>query len=111
MLGSVFHEFDRFPYAWKDASLPPYWGTLGVSLRGKPALQTLTQAYQNTQPLRVPANGWWYNPVAPGSFYMLDAENGVVRLGTLAYSTKGDPQWSLVRSVQRLKTREIRVIE
>jgi hypothetical protein len=41
MLGSVFHEFDRFPLAWKDAALPAYFGTLGVSLRGKPRYRLL----------------------------------------------------------------------
>ncbi len=100
MLGSVFHEFDRFPYAWKDAVLPAYFGTLGISLRGKPALQTLTQAYQASQPLTAPANGWWFNPTTSGTFYAMESENGVVRLASLTYSTKGDPQWSLARCVQ-----------
>jgi uncharacterized protein (TIGR03437 family) len=100
MLGSYFHEFDRFPYAWKDAALPPYFGTLGVALRGKPALQTLTQAYQASQPLTTPANGWWFNPTTPGTFYAMESENDVVRLASLTYSTKGDPQWSLARCVQ-----------
>lgn len=100
MLGSVFHEFDRFPYAWKDTALPAYFGTLGISLRGKPALQTLTQANQASQPLTVPANGWWVNPTVQGTLYALEAENGVVRLASMAYSAQGDPQWSLARCVQ-----------
>ena len=100
MLGAVFHEFDRFPYGWKDAFLVPYFGTLGISLRGKPALQTLAQAYQNTQALRVPANGWWYNAAAPGTFYAVQAENGVVQLGAMTYSASGAPQWNLARCVQ-----------
>jgi uncharacterized protein (TIGR03437 family) len=100
MLGAAFFHLDRFPYAWKDANLPPYFGTLGISLRGKPALQTLTQAYQASQPLTTPANGWWFNPTAPGTFYAMEAENGVVRLASLTYSAQGDPQWSLARCVQ-----------
>jgi uncharacterized protein (TIGR03437 family) len=101
MLGATFDSVDRLPYAWKDMYLPPYLGTVGESLMGKPALQTMTQAYQATSPIRAPANGWWYNPAAAGTYYVLDAENGVVRLGILSYSAKGDPQWSLVRCVQR----------
>jgi len=100
MLGSLFHEFDRLPYAWKDVNLPPYFGTLGISLRGKPALQTLTQAYQASQPLTTPANGWWFNPTTPGTFYAMESENDVVRLASLTYSAQGDPQWSLARCVQ-----------
>ncbi len=100
MLGAVFDSLDRLPYAWKDAHLPPYLGSLGESLRGKPALQSLTQAYQTSQPPATPANGWWYNPATPETFYTVEAENGVVRLGSLAYSSQGDPQWSLVRCVQ-----------
>lgn len=100
MLGVSSQSLDRLPYAWKDANLPPYLGSLGQSLRGKPALQTLTQAYQTSQPLTTPANGWWYNPAAPGMFYTVEAENGVVRLGSLSYSTKGEPQWSLARCAQ-----------
>jgi len=101
MLGAVFDSFDRLPYAWKDANLPAYLGSPGESLRGKPALQTLTNAYQASAPQAVPANGWWYNPAAPGTYYVVEAENGVVHLGILSYSTTGDTQWSLVRSVQR----------
>ena len=100
MLGAVFDSFDRLPYAWKDANLPPYLGSPGESLRGKPALQTLTNAYQAKAPQAVPANGWWYNPSAPGTYYVVEAENGVVHLGILSYSTTGDTQWSLVRCVQ-----------
>ena len=100
MLGVTFSSFDRLPYAWKDAHLPPYLGTVGQSLRGKPALQALTQAYQATQPMTTPANGWWYSPTAPGTFYAVERENGVVRLGRVSYSTKGDPQWSLARCAQ-----------
>jgi uncharacterized protein (TIGR03437 family) len=100
MLGAVFHEFDRLPYAFKDATLPAYFGTLGISLRGKPALQTLTQAYQASQPLTTPANGWWFNPTTPGTFYAMEAENGVVRLAIMTYSAQGDPQWNLARCVQ-----------
>jgi hypothetical protein len=44
MLGWVAKSFDRLPLAWEDAN-QPYLSSLGVSLRGKPALQTLTQAY------------------------------------------------------------------
>ena len=83
MLGAVFDSFDRLPYQWKDVDLPPYLGSLGESLRGKPALQTLTQAYQASQAVTIPANGWWYNPTTPGTFYAVEAENGVVRLASL----------------------------
>jgi uncharacterized protein (TIGR03437 family) len=103
MLGAEFLNFERYPYEYVDAHLGPNsgLGTFGADIRGKPALQTLTNAYQTTQPLTTPANGWWYNPAAPGTFYLVEAENFVVHLGTLAYSTKGNPQWSLVRCVQR----------
>ena len=100
MLGAVFDSFDRLPYAWKDIFLPLYLGSMGESIRGKPALQTLTTAYQTTQASTTPANGWWYSPAAPNTFYVLDAENGVVRLASLVYSSQGNPQWSLVRCVQ-----------
>jgi uncharacterized protein (TIGR03437 family) len=100
MLGVVFDSFDRLPYAWKDVNLPPYLGTLGESLRGKPALQTLTQAYQTSHASTTPANGWWYSPANPGTVYAVEAENGVVRLASLAYAAKGDPQWSLARCVR-----------
>jgi uncharacterized protein (TIGR03437 family) len=99
MLGWVAKSFDRLPYAWKDARLP-YLSSLGESLRGKPALQTLTQAYQASQPLTIPANGWWFNPTTPGTFYAMESENDVVRLASLTYSGQGDPQWSLARCVQ-----------
>ena len=101
MLGATFDSVDRLPYAWKDKFLPPYLGTVGESLMGKPALQTITQAYQTTSPIRAPANGWWYNPATPGTYYVLDAENGVAHLGILSYSANGSPQWSIVRCVQR----------
>lgn len=101
MLGATFDSVDRLPYAWKDMYLPPYLGTVGESLMGKPALQTMTQTYHTTSPMRAPANGWWYNPATPGTYYVLDAENAVVHLGILSYGTTGDPQWSLVRCVQR----------
>jgi uncharacterized protein (TIGR03437 family) len=100
MLGAVFDSFDRLPYAWKDTYLPPYLGSLGESLRGKPALQTLTQAYSTSQPMTTPASGWWYTPNSSGIFYTIDAENGVVRLGILNYSASGRAQWSLVRCVR-----------
>jgi uncharacterized protein (TIGR03437 family) len=100
MMGVVFDSFDRLPYAWKDHFLPPYLGSLGESLRGKPALQTLTQAYQTSRVVTTPANGWWYNPTAAGTFYAVEAENAVVRLGVLTYSAQGDPQWNLARCVQ-----------
>jgi uncharacterized protein (TIGR03437 family) len=102
MLGSIFDSFDRYPYPWKDVFLPPYLGALGESLRGKPALQTLTQAYQTSQPLTVPANGWWFSPASPGAFYAVEAENGVVRLATLGYSASGGPLWSLARCAQTI---------
>jgi uncharacterized protein (TIGR03437 family) len=100
-LGVVFDSIDRLPYSWKDTHLPAFLGSPGESLRAKPALQTLTRAYQASAPRTVPANGWWYNPAAPGTYYVVEAENGVVRLGILSYSARGDPQWSLVRCVQR----------
>lgn len=100
MLGAAFQSLDRLPYTWKDAHLPPYLGTLGQSLRGKPALQTLTQANQTNQPATTPASGWWAGPVTSGTFYAIEAENGVVRLGSLTYSAQGAPQWSLARCVQ-----------
>jgi uncharacterized protein (TIGR03437 family) len=101
MLGGTFDSVDRLPYAFKDKLLPPYLGTVGESLMGKPALQTITQVYHTTSPIRAPADGWWYNPATPGTYYVLDAENGVVHLGILSYSATGDPRWSLVRCVQR----------
>jgi uncharacterized protein (TIGR03437 family) len=100
MLGATFDSFDRLPYPWKDMFLPPYLGTIGESLRGKPALQALTQAYQTAHPQTMLANGWWYNPAAPNAFYVVQAENGVVQLGILTYSAQGNAQWSLVRCVQ-----------
>jgi len=100
MLGGAFNSFDRLPYAWKDTHLPLYLGSLGESLRGKPALQTVTRAFEATQIATVPANGWWYSPAASGSLYAVEAENGVVRLAILGYSGTGDPQWNLVRCVQ-----------
>jgi uncharacterized protein (TIGR03437 family) len=100
MLGAVFDSFDRLPYEIKDVQFPPHLGSLGESIRGKPALQTLTQAYQTSQSLTTPDNGWWYNPMTPGTFYAVESGNGVVRLGSLTYSSQGDPQWSLVRCVQ-----------
>lgn len=100
MMGGAFNSFDRLPYAWKDTHLPPYLGSLGESLRGKPALQTVTQAFEARQIATVPANGWWYSPAASGPLYAVEAENGVVRLAILGYSGKGDPQWTLVRCVQ-----------
>jgi uncharacterized protein (TIGR03437 family) len=103
MLGVEFLNFQRYPYQYVDALLGPTpgLGTFGADIRGKPALQTVTQAYQTTHPLKTPANGWWYSPSMLGTFYVIEAENGVVHLGTLAYSAKGDSQWSLVRCVQR----------
>lgn len=86
MLGGEFNSFDRLPYAWKDSHLPPYLGSLGESLRGKPALQTVTQAFQATQVATVPTNGWWYSSAASGPLYAMEAENGVVRLAILGYS-------------------------
>ena len=100
MLGAVLDSFDRLPYTWKDANLPPYLGSLGESIRGKPALQNLTNAYQANRAITTPANGWWYNPMEPGTFYALEAENGSVRLASLTYSAQGDPQWSMARCVQ-----------
>jgi len=100
MLGAVLDSFDRLPYAWKDVNLPPYLGSLGESIRGKPALQNLTNVYQTSRAITTPANGWWYNPMDPGTFYALEAENGVVRLASLTYSAQGDPQWSLARCIQ-----------
>jgi hypothetical protein len=41
--GGGFDSIDRLPYSWKDTHLPAYLGSPGESLRGKPALQTLTQ--------------------------------------------------------------------
>ncbi|MBZ5636570.1 MAG: hypothetical protein LAO55_25885 [Acidobacteriia bacterium] len=99
MLGTVMDSFDRLPYAWKDAHLPPYLGSLGESIRGKPALQILTQSYQTSQPVRTPASGWWYSS-GTGAFYTIEAENGVVRLGSLSYSSQGSAQWTLARCVQ-----------
>jgi hypothetical protein len=66
MLGAVFDSFDRLPYPWKDAHLPPYMGSLGESLRQKPALQTFSQAYQASQTVTTPMNGWWYSPASSG---------------------------------------------
>lgn len=100
MLGAVFDSFDRLPYAWKDAFTAPFLGSPGESIRGKPALQTLTQAYQARTPLTVPANGWWYNPAQPGILFALEAENGVVRLASFGFSALGDPEWSFSRCVQ-----------
>jgi uncharacterized protein (TIGR03437 family) len=100
ILGATFDSVDRLPYAWKDRFLPPYLGTVGESLMGKPALQTITQVYHTTSPIRAPADGWWYNPATPGTYYALEGENGVVRLGSFTYSGQGAPQWSLVRCVQ-----------
>jgi uncharacterized protein (TIGR03437 family) len=100
MLGSAFNSFDRLPYGWKDAHLTPYSGTLGEGLREKPASQTLTQAYHTNQAVTAPASGWWYRPGAPGTFYAIEAENGVVRFASLAYSASGNPQWSLARCAQ-----------
>jgi uncharacterized protein (TIGR03437 family) len=99
--GIVFDSFDRLAYSWKDTHMAAFLGSPGESLRGKPALQTLTQAYRASTPQTVPANGWWYNPSAPGTYYAVEAENGVVHLGILSYSTNGDPLWSLVRCVRR----------
>jgi hypothetical protein len=42
-------SIDRYPYSWTDGQLPPYLGSLGESLRGKPAMQTLTKAFQVVQ--------------------------------------------------------------
>jgi hypothetical protein len=95
--GIVFDSFDRLPYSWKDTHMAAFLGSPGESLRGKPALQTLTQAYRASTPQTIPASGWWYNPATPGTYYVVEAENGVVRLGVLSYSAKGDLQWSLVR--------------
>jgi uncharacterized protein (TIGR03437 family) len=100
MLGAVFDSFDRYPYQWANMFLPLYLGSEGEPLRGKPALQTLTQAYRTSQPVTVPANGWWYDPAAPDVFYALEAENGVVNLASLAYSDRGSPQWNLARCAQ-----------
>ncbi len=100
-LGAVFDSINRLPYSFTDTHLPAFLGSPGENLRGKPALQTLTQAFHASTPQTVPANGWWYNPSAPGTYYVLEAENGVVHLGILSYSTKGEPQWSLARCVQR----------
>ncbi len=100
-LGIVFDSFDRLPYSWKDTHMAAFLGSPGESLRGKPALQTLTQAYQANTPQTTPASGWWHNPATPGTYYVVQAENGVVQLGILSYSTRGDPTWSLARCVQR----------
>lgn len=100
MLGVTFNSFDRVPYSWKDKFMPPYLTSLGESLRGKPALQTITQAYQAPQPLKTPASGWWYSPSAPGRLFAVEAENGVVHFGNLGFSSKGDPQWSVARCAQ-----------
>jgi uncharacterized protein (TIGR03437 family) len=100
-LGAVFDSIDRLPYSFLDTHQPAFQGSPGENLRGKPALQTLTQANRSSTPQTVPASGWWYNPSAPGTYYVVEAENGVIDLGILSYSTKGDPQWSLVRCVQR----------
>lgn len=100
MLGVAFNSFDRLPYEWKNAHLPPDFGTAGENIRGKPAQQTLTQAYQATTPLTTPASGWWYNPVQPGHLYALEAENGVVSLASFSFSAQGNPEWSLARCVQ-----------
>jgi hypothetical protein len=100
MLGVTFSSFDRLPYGWKDAHLPPFLGTVGQSVRGKPALQTLTQAFQATKNATIPASGWWYSPASSGPLYAVEAGNGVVQLAILGYSGKGDSQWSLVRCVQ-----------
>lgn len=99
MLGATFDSFDRLPYEWKDAFTAVFLGSPGESIRGKPALQTLTQAYQTSQPLTVPANGWWHSPAQPGILYALEAENGVVRIAIFGYSAQGSPQWSLARCV------------
>ena len=100
MLGAVFDSFDRLPYAWKDTHLPPYLGSLGESIRDKPAALTLTQAYQASRPVTIPANGWWFSPQTPGALYAVEAENGVVRLGSFVFSAQGGPQWNLARCVQ-----------
>ncbi|MBZ5608923.1 MAG: hypothetical protein LAP38_11730 [Acidobacteriia bacterium] len=99
--GAVFDSIGRLPYSWLDTHQPAFQGSPGENLRGKPALQTFTQANQASTPQTIPASGWWYNAATPGTFYVMEAENGVVRLGTLTYSTKGDPLWSLVRCIQR----------
>jgi uncharacterized protein (TIGR03437 family) len=99
-LGGTFDSIDRLPYSYKDKYQPPYLGTLGESLRGKPAIQTLTSAYNSTRPQTTPANGWWYNPASPGTFYAIESENDVVRLAVLGFSSPGAAQWSLVRCVQ-----------
>jgi len=90
--GIVFDSFDRLPYSWKDTHMAAFLGSPGESLRGKPALQTLTQAYRASTPQTIPASGWWYNPATPGTYYVVEAENGVVRLGVLSYSAMGDLQ-------------------
>jgi uncharacterized protein (TIGR03437 family) len=100
-LGVLFDSIDRLPYSFLDTHNPAFQGSPGENLRGKPALQTLTRAYRASTPQTVPASGWWYNPSVPGTYYVVEAENGVVRLGILSYSTNGDPQWSLVRCVKR----------
>lgn len=100
MLGVTFDSIDRLPYAWKEMYQPPYLGMLGESLRGKPAIQTLTSAYNSTRPQTTPANGWWYNPASPGTYYAMESENDVVRLAVLGFSSQGAAQWSWVRCVQ-----------
>lgn len=100
MLGGNFDSIDRLPYAWKDLYQPPYLGTLGESLRGKPAIQTLTAAYNSAHAQTTPASGWWYNPTSPGTFYAMESENDVVRLAILGFSSQGAPQRSWVRCVQ-----------
>jgi uncharacterized protein (TIGR03437 family) len=50
--------------------------------------------------MTTPANGLWYGAGTPETYYALEAENGVVRLGSLNYSSKGDPSWSLTRCVR-----------
>jgi len=99
--GAVFDSINRLPYSWLDTHTAAFLGSPGENLRGKPALQTFTQAYRASTPQTTPASGWWYNPAAPGTYYVVQAENGVVQLGILSYSAKGDPQWSLVRCVRR----------
>src|SRR5579883_1601020 len=100
-LGAVFDSINRLPYSFLDTHLPAFLGSPGENLLGKPALQTLTQNYRADTPETVPANGWWYNPSAPGTYYLVQAENAVVDLGVLSYSTTGDPQWSVARCVRR----------
>jgi uncharacterized protein (TIGR03437 family) len=99
-LGGTFASIDRLPYSFKELYMPPYLGPLGESLRDKPALQTLTSAYNSPQPQTTPANGWWYNPSSQGTYYAIESENDVVRLGVLGFSSQGAAQWSWVRCVQ-----------